>query len=246
MKTLNETVTPIWISHRGLAHSCDENTLASFQAAVEAGFHCIETDLRTTEDGKIILFHDPEIKLKSGKSFDIQTTVKSKIESLNLDHGGKIPSLNEFMQNFSNQNWAFDIKPETSNIVTDKILDLLAKNQNLIHKIIFLFWDKKDQRRLVEKFPEATFFARQEEIKRALYSILFKVPCLGGIEKNKIYAVPPIYNNKRLLTKKLVSTLHKRGAKALCYLPETKEELSWGLDAKVDYVLSNYSLSELT
>lgn len=51
----------IWISHRGLHQRHVENSLHAFEAAAEAGFHTLETDLRTTRDGLIVLHHDPAL-----------------------------------------------------------------------------------------------------------------------------------------------------------------------------------------
>jgi glycerophosphoryl diester phosphodiesterase len=46
------------IAHRGASAYAPENTLAAFELAVELGVHEIETDVKFTKDGKLILFHD--------------------------------------------------------------------------------------------------------------------------------------------------------------------------------------------
>lgn len=50
---------PLRIGHRGAAGHEPENTLASFRRAIELGVDLIETDLRRTADGVIVLVHDP-------------------------------------------------------------------------------------------------------------------------------------------------------------------------------------------
>ena len=45
-------------AHRGLSAEQPENTLASFQAAAQAGFKAVEMDLRTTADGEVVVLHD--------------------------------------------------------------------------------------------------------------------------------------------------------------------------------------------
>ena len=57
---MNNTVPyPRVCAHRGLSALLPENTLPAFAAAVDAGAQEIEFDLRPTEDGRIIVRHDP-------------------------------------------------------------------------------------------------------------------------------------------------------------------------------------------
>jgi len=57
---MNNTVPyPRICAHRGLSALYPENSLASFQAAIEAGAQEIEFDLRPAKDGRIIVRHDP-------------------------------------------------------------------------------------------------------------------------------------------------------------------------------------------
>ncbi|MBM74487.1 MAG: hypothetical protein CMK59_03730 [Proteobacteria bacterium] len=56
-------VKPFVVAHRG-AHAGQrslENTLVAFQRAIDAGYDCIETDLRLTKDKTWICCHDPQI-----------------------------------------------------------------------------------------------------------------------------------------------------------------------------------------
>src|SRR5215203_4737544 len=49
---------PLIIGHRGAPNAQPENTLTSFALALEQGADALETDLRFTRDGQIVLFHD--------------------------------------------------------------------------------------------------------------------------------------------------------------------------------------------
>src|SRR5882757_8719835 len=48
-------------SHRGEHLHHPENTMAAYRAAVEAGADFIETDVRTTSDGKLVIMHDGSV-----------------------------------------------------------------------------------------------------------------------------------------------------------------------------------------
>ncbi|HEX4756124.1 MAG TPA: glycerophosphodiester phosphodiesterase [Candidatus Dormibacteraeota bacterium] len=49
---------PIAIAHRGGADELPENTLLAFDAAVELGYHHLETDAHLSGDGVVYSFHD--------------------------------------------------------------------------------------------------------------------------------------------------------------------------------------------
>ncbi len=55
MKTLE-------IAHRGGMKQRNENTLASFQAAIADGFDGIELDVRALKTGEIVVFHDASLQ----------------------------------------------------------------------------------------------------------------------------------------------------------------------------------------
>lgn len=48
---------PQAIAHRGYKAANPENTLGAFKGAVEVGAHAIETDLRLSKDGVVVLSH---------------------------------------------------------------------------------------------------------------------------------------------------------------------------------------------
>jgi glycerophosphoryl diester phosphodiesterase len=49
---------PVAMAHRGFSPDGLENSMAAFRAAVELGFRHLETDVHTTADGVLLLFHD--------------------------------------------------------------------------------------------------------------------------------------------------------------------------------------------
>src|SRR3954468_21348963 len=52
---------PVAIAHRGGADNAPENTLPAFAAAVDLGYHHLETDVHLTRDGVVVAFHDPRL-----------------------------------------------------------------------------------------------------------------------------------------------------------------------------------------
>lgn len=55
---LNNWPTPLLLGHRGAPVLEPENTLAGFAAAVRAGLHGVELDVRRLADGTLVVHHD--------------------------------------------------------------------------------------------------------------------------------------------------------------------------------------------
>lgn len=59
---------PIAMAHRGFSAEGLENSMAAFRAGVELGFRYLETDVHTTADGVLLLFHDETLdRVTDGK-----------------------------------------------------------------------------------------------------------------------------------------------------------------------------------
>ena len=58
---------PFLIGHRGAPHAARENTLASFEAALEAGCDGVELDVHVTADGIPVVHHDEALRGEDGR-----------------------------------------------------------------------------------------------------------------------------------------------------------------------------------
>ena len=64
------------IGHRGARHLAPENTIASIKQALKHGADEIEIDVRVTQDGHVILNHDPVIHTPHGNFATAAHTLK--------------------------------------------------------------------------------------------------------------------------------------------------------------------------
>lgn len=59
------------VAHRGASALAPENTLAAFTAALALGVATIETDIRATRDGELVLMHDAELTRLTGQAIRV-------------------------------------------------------------------------------------------------------------------------------------------------------------------------------
>lgn len=96
---MNTFLDTLPIAHRGLHdEKRPENSLAAFEAAIEAGY-AIETDVRFTGDGALVIFHDDELLRMAGDPRRVGGCTLETLKSLRLmGTEEKIPSFSEFLE----------------------------------------------------------------------------------------------------------------------------------------------------
>lgn len=85
---------PAVVAHRGASAHHPENTLAAFDAAVDAGADIVELDVRRTVDGGLVIIHEPTIASASGGSVPVSDLTVAQIRRRRPE----IPSLDEVLE----------------------------------------------------------------------------------------------------------------------------------------------------
>ncbi|MCG8391559.1 MAG: glycerophosphodiester phosphodiesterase [Pseudomonadales bacterium] len=70
---------PVLVGHRGARGEAPENTLASFQVALEAGVTEIELDVRLSADGHLIVLHDSDVTRTTGMQGHVRQYTLSQL-----------------------------------------------------------------------------------------------------------------------------------------------------------------------
>lgn len=115
------------IAHRGDSHFLKDNTIQSFDSAINKDFDMIETDIQLTKDNVIIVYHNTFITRKINSSFPISFNKTNKYIDYAIDDldyydiksiDNDIMTLKEFLDRYNNKIKIYlDIKGNT-NIVT--------------------------------------------------------------------------------------------------------------------------------
>lgn len=85
-------------AHRGWRSKYPENTLEAFQAALALDVDQLETDVRVTKDGALVLMHDATVDRTTNGSGKVCDLTLAELKALDAGNGAKIPTLVEFME----------------------------------------------------------------------------------------------------------------------------------------------------
>ena len=91
-------------AHRGFSEIYPENTMEAFRAAIEIGVDQIETDVRITKDGALVLIHDDRVDRTTDGVGKVSDMTVAELRALDAGikkgecfRGAKIPLLTELL-----------------------------------------------------------------------------------------------------------------------------------------------------
>jgi glycerophosphoryl diester phosphodiesterase len=121
------------VGHKGAVGHAPENTIASFQKAIELGCDRTELDVRLSKDDQIIVIHDNTVDRTTNGKGKVSDMTLSELKKLDCELGQKIPTLQEVIDickdkidlqiELKGKNTALPVsKVITSNNIQDKVL----------------------------------------------------------------------------------------------------------------------------
>ncbi|MCI7551591.1 MAG: glycerophosphodiester phosphodiesterase [Actinomycetaceae bacterium] len=101
---------PIVIAHRGGGNEEAENSLTAFANMAAKGFRYIETDSHATQDGVVILFHDPTLDRTTNGSGSISDHTADQIAAVRDASGNSPVRLRDALEQFPSVVFNIDAK----------------------------------------------------------------------------------------------------------------------------------------
>ncbi|MBE6669091.1 MAG: MBL fold metallo-hydrolase [Ruminococcaceae bacterium] len=187
-------------AHRGASEYLPENTLLSFYTGIFMGANGIETDIRKTKDGVLVLFHDNTLERVMGESGDVESLTLEELRSFNISKNGytdKIVTLEDFLEKFAFRDITFAIELKGSDVERETA-DLLRK-YNMKAKTVVTSFKLEYIRKFREYAPEFSTGHLIKEISAEEINAL------------KELSVNEICPRASLLTKENVRMLHREG-----------------------------------
>lgn len=115
---------PIAFAHRGAHLDVAENTWMAFEAAAALGYRYIETDVRGTADGQVIICHDARARRLAGLPGLISKLTLAELRTAPvISHGpAEVPLLAEVLAGFPELRFNIDVKDRVSSELVPAII----------------------------------------------------------------------------------------------------------------------------
>ncbi len=102
------------MAHRGFSRDGLENSMAAFRNAVSLGFTYVETDVHTTSDGVLLLFHDESLdRVTDGRGRIAELTAEA-VARARIGGTEPIPLFDDLVREFPDVRFNLDVKDWSS------------------------------------------------------------------------------------------------------------------------------------
>lgn len=231
---------PIKIGHRGASGYCPENTMASYQKAIDLGVDFIEIDIHMSKDGKLIVHHDPQLdRTTNGKGLLKDYTSE---QLMKMDAGSwfnpdfcheRIPLLTEVLDKFLPQaGILIEIKHPELNPGIEQVLTTVLKNYQSDHKRI-----------MIHSFDVASMKKCHELMPSIPVGVLVKNSPLGISDKflHEVSEFAAFVNPKHtMMSAKLKQKIHRHGMRAFTWTVNDKKKLKAFEAIKLDGIITDF------
>lgn len=124
------------MGHRGARDVAPENSLRSFEAAINCGLTCIEFDIHQIKDGEFIVHHDETLERTTTGVGKIADFSLSELKKYTLKEGDKIPTLSDVLDLTKNKNIELQIELKNAGDWTQLKKILVDSNELELFTII--------------------------------------------------------------------------------------------------------------
>jgi glycerophosphoryl diester phosphodiesterase len=189
-------MTVIW-THRG---DGIENSLSAFQLAWDKGITHFETDVQTTNDGKLVLAHDNDLLRLTGKNIEISDLTYAQLQQFPIKNQEPWALLDDLVASFPTATISIDMKSGGTLPVS---VDWLAKRRNL-DRFVFGSFNHSRVVALRSAYPQLNTSISPYE----LFNL--KVGRIVLPNNRNLYAMLPLRKSRvKVLTPTLVAKLQE-------------------------------------
>ena len=243
---------PLTFAHRGGSKLWPENTLEAFRGAMALGCSHLETDLRMTRDGQIVLFHDAELQRTTDGQGELSAFTLEQLRRLDAAYsfspsgqgfpcrgqGVKIPTFAELIAEAPHVCFNVEIKERGHPDLPEALWEVI-QSHDLFDRIVVA----AERHPLLESFRSlsqgrvATSATKRECLQFWLASRVGLSGKLGAAYQ--ALQIPVSVGNWQFLTPRLLEAAHRLGIAVHVWTIDDPREMGRLLDFGVDGLMSD-------
>ncbi|MBN2039699.1 MAG: glycerophosphodiester phosphodiesterase [Spirochaetes bacterium] len=222
----------IEIAHRGAMGIEPENTLLSFQKAVELKAEMLEMDVHICKSGEAVIIHDNTVDRTTNGSGYIRDMAYSELRKLDAGKGEKIPRLEEVLDSFSNIKINLELKGEAA---AQPVFDIIKKYVNSEKWEYESFYISSFNHRLLLQF--ISMMNNNSSIK--ISPLVEGIPLDLSVFISRLNAYSLNISNE-FVNSEIISEAHDKGMKVFVYVINDQDELRRMQSLEIDGYFTNY------
>ncbi|MBU5268054.1 glycerophosphodiester phosphodiesterase [Virgibacillus proomii] len=164
------------IGHRGYPVKYPENTLSSFQAAIELGFTHIELDVHLSKDGIPVVMHDHKIDRMTNGSGEIRHYTLSELLQFTVGEFERIPTLEEVLRLAKNKVIVSIEMKNTKlyNCIEEKVFAIIKK-LDMLDQVYVISFDHQSLAKLRKISSDIKIGPLVNKLKRSHFRLIEKL-----------------------------------------------------------------------
>ncbi|MBU3188027.1 glycerophosphodiester phosphodiesterase [Clostridium bowmanii] len=224
-------------AHRGASAYYPENTMLSFEKALEMGATGIETDVQLTKDGVLVLIHDEMVNRTTDGVGLVKDYTYKELSKLDAGSwmgeefaGAKIPTVEELIY--------FTLDSDI--IINFEIKNGIVMYEDIEQKLIDLIYKHKINRRVILSSFNHYSIAKCNKISKGINTgVLY----MEGIYKPYNYAktvgARAIHPYVLAINEEVIKETKKHKTQINVFTVDEEQKMKFLLDMKVDGIITN-------
>jgi glycerophosphoryl diester phosphodiesterase len=246
--------TPFSIGHRGCAGEVPENTLPSFERALEQGAAILESDVHLTRDGVAVLIHDPTVDRVTEQTGSVAELTWSEVRRLDAGYrfgsdggqsqsfrgeGLRIPSLVEAFETFPDARFNLELKSDHPRMVTAAIDTVMAMGRE--DRTLLTAGDDAIMAVLRKRLAELPRPIAQGASTGDVLDFV-RTALEGGspVSEPMALQIPAAFAGRPLVTRELVDHAHAHDVHVHVWTINDPTEMDALLDLGVDGIITDF------
>ena len=218
------------IGHRGACGYEPENTLRSFNYAIQLGIDMVELDVHICRSGEIIVIHDSDVnRTTNGTGFVTDKTL-DELRTLDAGMGERIPTLREVLDQINRRvKMNVELKGNGTAKPVFKLLTKYVKELNWSYNDFLISSFNRDE---LKEFKRLNSEFSIGVLNKSISSGFMKF-----VDSIDACAILLFYKS---ITSQLLSNNHNKSLKTIVWTVDDKDDIERMKSLGVDGIASNY------